>query len=446
MKGLARAALEKARLVELENRDLRGAHALASLNLKPRVADDLMAVLVGRGSHIDAALQCEKVKSEISELSRLLLAAQEENAALLHERQQLLQAAGELRYYEDPTIRSEYLRSIEEAKEFKPLIAKLRAQITAMEFDWTQAKDMRDALFDYDDKLREHEMVANTFILKRRAPDEGVKIFASSRRHMLEILVEDRNRNINGHYTRRVVPLERRRVEKDAEMIELRRMIRMYELRTGVCTAEFFGSHVDQWLMDASYAEARFHSLVEACSEQEAKLDALQHTVRRFEDHASEWRFAHDQAISIIRKAEQMRAEYEGMMTKLREEDAKLLAKKKEMEKGGGRTTSNPHVQFTRLREISEEMDDVEGEIAAKEVMLQKLRIKLTTKEKALESELKTLKQFEDRIAAVSMQVASMKQRGSGMQECISVGCSMDEGEEEEAADVLSLGFSSVCV
>ena len=59
------------------------------------------------------------------------------------------------------------MKAIAEAREFKPTIAKLRAQISAMEFDWTQAKQLRDELFDYDDKLREHRMVEDALCLRK---------------------------------------------------------------------------------------------------------------------------------------------------------------------------------------------------------------------------------------------------------------------------------------
>ena len=48
MKGLVRAALEKVRCIEQENKDLRCAGTLSKLGLKPLYSETLLSVFVGR--------------------------------------------------------------------------------------------------------------------------------------------------------------------------------------------------------------------------------------------------------------------------------------------------------------------------------------------------------------------------------------------------------------
>ena len=343
------------------------------------------------------------------------------------------------------------------------------------------AKQLRDELFDYDDKLREHRMVEDALCL-RSGGGEGVKVFATSRRQMLEILVEDRNRNINGHYARHVVPLEQLRVDKDKEILDLRRQVRMYELQSGIPIVELRAIQVPDWVEQACAAETRCRSVISRCCVEEAKLEALKHAVEQYEDRSSEWKAAHDQALGIIRKAEKMRAEYDGLVTKLREEDQRILAKKKELEKkmgnhhhrnsGASASAVDLHARFTRLRDISEETDEAEGEIAAKELALKRLRANIVAKEKALHEEQKALEQLEEKIVGLASHKKQMmimmmdtttttttddnddveKQEnrcsGSAMEEdggSSSSGINNNScGDDDEKS--LSSGFSSVCV
>jgi hypothetical protein len=300
MKGLVRAALEKVWCIERENANLRSAESLSKLKLQPMYYDSLLSTFVG-----SKRVSENELKKNISYLVQELSALRAENTKL--------GGYGEQTSHEDLALREQYLMAIKETYLFLPKISKLQAQITAMEFAWTQAKNLRDELFDYEAKLQEHEMVANTMCLKRLPKSDDVKLFAFSRRNMLELLVEDRNKNINGYYARRVIPLEELRLQKDAEILELRRMVLHYELKTGVSTSELQRTECDRVVSTLADAETRFNSLRNLCTSEEAKLEALQRTVRHFEDHASEWKTAHDQAAAFIGKAERMRGEYDSM-------------------------------------------------------------------------------------------------------------------------------------
>lgn len=452
MKGLTRAALEKVRCIERENMDLRASKELVGLGLEPRVVNRLLSMFLK-----EEGARCSDddrdVKSSIEALISELKSLRESNARLIAHVQLLrvTNGTGCIKLQEDVDLRSQYLGAIAEAREYKPTIAKLQAQITAMEFDWTQAKQLRDELFDYDDKLREHRMVEDALCL--RVPNKGAEVFATSRRQMLEILVEDRNRNINGYYARRVIPLEQLRLEKDTEIAELRRQVRMYELQSGISTDELRTIQVPDWVNQACAAETRCRSVTAKCHAEEAKLEALQRAVQHYEDHAREWKTAHDQAASMISKAERMRSEYDGLMAKLKEEDQRILAKKKELEEGkasssscGGRGKAvDLHARYARLREISEETDEAEGEIAAKELALKRLRVNIAARERALQEEHKALQELEERIKAAVHQrrVSEAKERNRGSSGSSSA---MEEDDTKNDDDDLSTGFSSVCV
>jgi hypothetical protein len=74
---------------------------------------------------------------------------------------------------------------------FVPKISKLQAQITAMEFVWTQAKTLRDELFDYEARLQEHELVANAMCLKRLPVSDEVRLFARDLDRLINRKVAD---------------------------------------------------------------------------------------------------------------------------------------------------------------------------------------------------------------------------------------------------------------
>jgi hypothetical protein len=388
MKGLVRAALENVRCVEKENKGLRLGEVFASMGLDTVHFETLLSAFIGKRSYESSLNVCiEKMTSELVGL-RL------DNSRLIQKNKSLLVApVGAIMYHEDPEIKATFLLAIEEAKEFKPTIAKLQAQVRAMEFDWTQAKNMRDELFDYDDKLRECEMVADKLCLKRAEymPGEG-KLFATSRRHMIEILVEDRNRNINGFFARRVVPLERLRMEKDSEILELRLAICKLQLVVGSTVP---GIDLTASVTAGCIAETRLCSLNAACVTSEAKMEELQRTIANYEDHASEWKTAHDQAVDLIHRADTLRPEYTNMMAALREEDNRLVAKKKELDL---QVNVNIHGRFDRMREISGEVDEVEGEIALKENALKRLSAVKSFKERTLVAEKSALGVLESQI------------------------------------------------
>ena len=245
MKGLVSAALERVRAIEAENKDLRSAETLAKLGLEPRCANALLSVFVDPArapgvdelrAHIGAlAIELERVCTAKSVL----------------EAQQMRGKPATTVLDIDADLQRQYQEAIEKAKHFAPRLAKLQAQVTAMEFQWTQAKGLRDELFDYEAKLREHEQVADLMCLKRPpAASEEVQLFATSRRHMLEILVEDRNRNINGYYARHIPPLERLRVEKDAEILRLRTKVCFLELASGSTSLEALRAHCGEEVED----------------------------------------------------------------------------------------------------------------------------------------------------------------------------------------------------
>jgi hypothetical protein len=99
----------------------------------------------------------------------------------------------------------------------------------------------------------------------------------------------------------------------------LRVQLRMCELQSGVSMAERREVQVPEWLRSACSAETKHFSLQAACSAEEARLQALQRTVKHFEEHVSEWRLNHEQALNVISKAEHLRGKYDGMMAKLKE-------------------------------------------------------------------------------------------------------------------------------
>ena len=393
MKGLVRAALEKVHCIEKENKDLRTAGVLGGFGLQPLHFNSLLSVFAGKRVKDDDVLktsveslvmELDKVRGDnlrLVEINRVLRGA--ENKNVIH--------------YEDPVLKAMYMEAISEAKEFKPTISKLQAQITAMEFDWTQAKQMRDELFDYEEKLREQAMVADTMCLKPVRP-EGVKVYATSRRHMLEILVEDRNRNINGYFSRRVVSLEQLRAQKDAEILELRKTICRYEVQFGIMSVEVDNVKLDEITGSVCIAEATLKSLTSNCNGLEARIESLQHTLKDFEDRVREWSTAHEQATAMIEKAERMRSEYDGMMASLRKENDRIQAKKRELDK---RSSVDVHGRFDRMSDISGQVDDVDSEIAANDIALARLKAMKTKKDKLLAAEQKVLDELELEIDGV---------------------------------------------
>jgi hypothetical protein len=408
MKGLVRAALEKVWCIERENADLRSAETLSRLKLQPVHYNSLLATFVGSKRVPD-----NELKANISYLLQELSDLRAENAKL--------NRYGEREVYEDPALREHYLTAIQEARMFVPKISKLQAQITAMEFVWTQAKTLRDELFDYEAKLQEHELVANAMCLKRLPVSDEVKLFAFSRRNMLELLVEDRNKNINGFYARRVIPLEELRLQKDAEICELRRRILHYELITGVSTSGLQQIECDRVVSTLADAETRFNSLRNLCVAEEARLEALQRTVKHFEDHAAEWKTAHDQAAVTIGKAERIRGENDTLMAKLRELEQKNNKK------------VSVDSQYARLREISEQVDAAEEEIVSKEAALVRMKSTLAAKEKMLAEEKKKMDGIEN-------QIVSVLQGRTDLEDFLAQRYGKPEEEE------LAVDFSGVCV
>ena len=297
-------------------------------------------------------------------------------------------------------------------------------------------------------------MVADAMCLRRPSSSEGVKIFATSQRHMIEILVEDRNRNINGYYARHVIPLERLRVVKDAEILELRKRVCLLELMSGASSLDVESAHEADVARKTCSAQHALKILQEKISDAEEKLEGLRRTVQCFEDHVCEWKAAHDHATSVISKAESFRQEYEGMMAKLREEDARIVAKKKEMEKPVCRAR-NVDDSYSRLRAISDEVDEAEGEIAAKENALKRIRASMASKEKALNAEKKALSLLELEVDRLGRKRGDLEaflecRRGGGKiivedgDECNKRVCVVAHMDNDE--DALSEGFSGVCV
>ena len=363
MKGLVRAAMEKVYCIEKENKDLRMAGMLGGLGLQPLHYNSLLSVFVGGRVNDEDALK-SSVEALVLELDKV-----RNDNARLRDINEVLRGAEHMSviHYEDPFLKARYVEAIAQANEFKPTISKLQAQITAMEFEWTQANNLRDELFDYDDKLREHEMVADEMCIKR-VSSEGVKVFATSRRHMLEILVEDRNRNMNGYFTRRVIPLEKLRAQKDAEILELHRVICRYELQLGIISAEVMGTELPGLLESVCREQVRLQSAKSSCVESELELGGIRATLRIFEDRVRDWKTAHEQANITIEKAERMRSEYDGMVASLRKEESRILAKKKEVEK-----RADINGRFNQMRGIEEEVNQVEGEIALTDFELKRL-------------------------------------------------------------------------
>lgn len=443
MKGLTRAALEKVRCIERENRDLRTSKELVGLKLEPLYCDAMLSRFVTSGvppccfggGASDEALKSgiEHMVSELGRVSAFNAKLMESNTKLRADEKARDGGGGSVviatrvvvDMKEDPCMKALLSDYISEASHFKPLIAKLQAQVTAMEYDWTQAKNMRDELFDYDDKLREHEMVADALYLKRKVPDDdnngggggssnnhGVKLFATSRRHMIEILVEDRNRNINGHYARWVLPLEELRVKKDAEILELRMTIRRYEIMSGLTAVELGNSdELTLPVLESAVTSAKAHldSLKQACADYEGRIRFLNQSVKHYEDHANEWKTAHSDAVEVIKKAEKLRSEYRGKMDSLHEEGRCIAAKKKELEKIVS-AKLDAEGRFARFNDISNAVEEAEGEIAAKEHALKRLKESILRSNKAFDAEKKELSLLEFKLAEISCKRAEQQQ------------------------------------
>jgi hypothetical protein len=374
MKGLVCAALEKIRCIERENKDLRTADVLGRFELPSLNNDTLLSAFVGR-----SAMDEDAIKSSVGALVHELARVSCQNADLIKHNRVLREAGAQkfVTMYEEPTLKALYTDAISKSKMLAPTVSTLQAQITAMEYDWTQAKDMRDELFDYDAKLREHEMVAQEMGFKRVRPEDGARVFATSRRHMLEILVRDRNRNINGHFARRVIPLEQLRAEKDDEILALRKTLCQYELQFGIKSLELVLQDLTPNASKACELQAALISLDGQCASALSRLGLLQQTVQRYEDHAAEWKRAHEEALLVIAKSEKMRSEHDGMMASLRAEDERILAKKKGAPKG------DVQGRFNRMRDISAEVDEVDGQIAVQELALCRLKKALAIKQQA---------------------------------------------------------------
>lgn len=401
MKGLVRAALEKVRCIERENKDLRVAGKLSGLGLQPLHYDSLLSAFVGRGEADNAVLK-SSIESLVLELDRV----RGDNSKLIEHNRQLRESGNRMGVpMEDRELNVLYLDAISQAREFKPTIAKLKAQIMAMEFDWTQAKNMRDELFDFDEKLREHETVANAMCLKP-THSTGATVFATSRRQMLEILVEDRNRNINGYYARHVVPLERLRAEKDSEILELRMMVRKLEIVSGVSSVEAVAKELSEIEVRLVDARNRFSHIQAGIQSGEMKMKELGEIIKNFQDHANDWKFAHDEATSIIQKAEKMRSEYDGLMASLRAEDDRVMAKKKALER-----RKDVNGSFNRMRDIDEEMEVAEGELAVKDMTLKRVTALIESKNKAIAAQKQILSALEREMADDVME-----------QDCLSTG------------------------
>jgi hypothetical protein len=322
MKGLVRAALQKVHRIEEENRDLRAAGALAGLELEPLHFNSLLCTFVGRVGDDDDAK--ESAARLVFELERV----KEANVRLSAHNRMLREAGTGPVLVRDEALEEQYRRAITETREYRLTIAALRARISAMEFEWTQAHSLRDELFDSDAKLLELQATLNEMGLKRE-PANGARVFAVSHRHMLEILVDHRNRHINGCFAMQaVVPFERMRMQKDAEILELRKTIRAMEVATGVCSAEE-GVSLSELERKAVEAACKLRAMAADIRAKEAKIDELGTIVRRFEDRAAEWEAAHSEASRVIVKAEKMRAEYNVMVASIRSEEAKLMRRKK---------------------------------------------------------------------------------------------------------------------
>ena len=335
MKGLVCAALEKIRCIERENKDLRTADVLGRFELPSLNNDTLLSAFVGR-----SAMDEDAIKSSVGALVHELARVSCQNADLIKHNRVLREAGAQkfVTMYEEPTLKALYTDAISKSKMLAPTVSTLQAQITAMEYDWTQAKDMRDELFDYDAKLREHEMVAQEMGFKRVRPEDGARVFATSRRHMLEILVRDRNRNINGHFARRVIPLEQLRAEKDDEILALRKTLCQYELQFGIKSVELVLQDLTPNASKACELQAALISLDGQCASALSRLGLLQQTVQRYEDHAAEWKRAHEEALLVI---------------------------------------------ANRMRDISTEVDEVDGQIAVQELALCRLKKALAIKQQA---------------------------------------------------------------
>lgn len=356
MKGLVRAALCKVQLIEEENRKLRAATALAGFGLEPLHFNTLLSTLM-TGRMIEEA--DDSTARLVLELERVKRANQELSA---HNR--LLREAGAvITTTDDADMQKQYVQAIAEAKEFRPLIAALRARIMGMEFEWTQAHTLRDELFDVDAKVLELQATLQTMGL-RHEPASGARVFAVSHRHMLEVLVHHRNRNINGSLAMQATALEQTMMRKDAEILELRKRLRGLELATGVCHAE-----ETVWLPELECrlveVESRLQVITEDVRAKETKAEELASMVLRFEDRAAEWEAAHAEATSVIAKAERMRAEYNGMVQGIRAEEAKLMRRVKAV---------NAEALHGNMCAMMAEIDQAEGDIAAKEVELANLR------------------------------------------------------------------------
>jgi chromosome segregation ATPase len=244
---------------------------------------------------------------------------------------------------------------------------------------------------------------------------------------------------VNGHFVRHVYPLERLRIEKDAEILRLRQIIRALELRTGTPCAQVTQDDIDSMNAEMVGLEFKRDDVLGGIEAAETKLKSLQVIISKFEDRVGEWKLAHEQAVGMISKAEQLRSEYEGMMTTLREEDARVVAKKKELErlqaKCSGGARGNPNAHFERLQAISADMEQAEEESAGKELELQRLKAKKAGQAKLLESENAALEVLRQRIQAVRAERMRLEAR---------VGA--DEEEEDLDADAMMEDFSNVCV
>ena len=174
------------------------------------------------------------------------------------------------------------------------------------------------------------------------------------------------------------------------------------------------------------------------------------------------------------------------MAVKLREEDARIMAKKREFEKTKKMSID---AKYDRMRDISDQVDRVEGEIAEQEVEFKRLKSTLAAKERVLAAEREKIVLMEkaaveqegkivsmkkamveqrekldsmekvmaaekEKLDLVEYHILSISQRRVALEEDVE-NCSNQKVEEvctenspveEEEEDSLSTGFSGVCV
>jgi chromosome segregation ATPase len=97
-------------------------------------------------------------------------------------------------------------------------------------------------------------------------------------------------------------------------------------------------------------------------------------------------------------------------MDSLHKEGQCVAAKKKELEKSVS-TMLNMEGRFARLRDISKEVDEAEGEIAAKDAALKRLKESIVLKDNAFSKEKEALSQLEVEIAKTKLAIQDAQQQ-----------------------------------